>query len=85
MSRTSHDPRTAEQAAHERAMTEVSDVLLNLEHAVARAKKAMRRLGESPEEHNARLALKEALTSMEKARARLQKDAYFSGDELRLV
>ncbi|WP_260783247.1 hypothetical protein [Rhodococcus sp. PAE-6] len=66
-------------------MSEVSDVLVNIEHAITRAKKAKKRLGNSPEEHNAQLALADALKELERTRTRLQKDAYFSGDELRLV
>lgn len=80
-----HDPRTESQAAHERAMSEVSDVLINVEHALARAKKAKKRLGSRPEENNAQLALGDAIKSLEHVRTRLQKDAYFAGDELRLV
>ena len=85
MSRPSHDPRSVEQIAHERAQSEVADVLVNLEHAIARAKKAAKRLGDAPEEHNAKLALADALERLEAARRRLQKDAYFSNGELRLV
>lgn len=85
MGTPTHDPRTASQAAHERAMSEVSDVLLNIEHALARAKKAKKRLGGSAEEHNADLALADAIRSLDQVRTRLQKDAYFGGDELRLV
>lgn len=80
-----HEPRSEQQVAHERALTEVADVLLNVEHAIARAKKACKRLGDSPEEHNATLALTEALERLDAARRRLQKDAYFGGGELRLV
>lgn len=36
--------RTAEEAAREAARTEVSDVLLNLEHTLARSKKALARI-----------------------------------------
>lgn len=36
--------RTAEGAAREAARTEVSDVLLNLEHTLARSKKALARI-----------------------------------------
>lgn len=85
MSRPAHDPRSTEQSAHELAMGEVSDVLLNVEHAIARTKKSLKRLGDSPEEHNARLALTAALKDLEKTRTRLQKDTYFGGNELRLV
>lgn len=66
-------------------MAEVSDVLLNMEHTIGRARKAVRRLGTSPEEHNARLALDSVIGTLDAARKRLQKDAYFSGDELRLI
>lgn len=66
-------------------MSEVSDVLLNVEHAIARAKKAAKRLGDSAEEHNAKLALSEALERLEAARRRLQQDGYFAGNDLRLV
>lgn len=80
-----HDPRAESQIAHERAMSEVSDVLVNVEHALARAKKAKKRLGSSAEENNAQLALGDAIKSLQQVRTRLQKDAYFAGDELRLV
>ncbi|MEW2484473.1 hypothetical protein ABQF35_28255 [Mycobacterium syngnathidarum] len=80
-----HDPRSAAQAAHELAMSEVSAVLTNLEHTIARVQKARQRLGDSAEEHNAVLALGEALKDLRRTRDRLQKDAYFGGDELRLV
>ncbi len=87
MAQPDHRPsaRDAEQLAHEQAMAEVSDVLLNLEHTLARARKARRRLGATAAEHNSRLALDDAIVSLDAARKRLQKDAYFSGDELRLI
>lgn len=77
--------RSAEQVTHERAMAEVSDVLLNLEHALSRARKARNRLGLTAAEHKARLALDDVIGSLDQARKRLQKDTYFSGDELRLI
>ncbi len=77
--------RSAEQIAEEQAMGEVSDVLLNLEHTLARAKKARKRLAGGIEGHNARLALDDAVKSLEVARKRLQQDAYFAGDDLRLI
>lgn len=85
MSQPAHDPRSDSQVAHERAMSEVSDVLVNVEHSIARARKAGKRLGDGPEEHNAQLALADALKTLEQVRSRLQKDTYFGGDELRLV
>lgn len=77
--------RSDAQLAEERAMAEVSDVLLNLEHTLARAKKARKRLASGVEGHNARLALDDAVKSLEAARKRLQQDAYFAGDDLRLI
>ncbi|MGI9003534.1 MAG: hypothetical protein ACR2GH_18085 [Pseudonocardia sp.] len=81
----SDQARSLEQIAQEQAMAEVSDVLLNLEHTIARARKARRRLGGTPSQHNAGLALDDALKALESVRKRLQKDTYFSGDELRLI
>lgn len=85
MTRPAHDPRSMEQATHEQAMTDVSDVLLNLEHTIARAKKAAKRMGDAPEEHNAKLAISDALIALETARKRLQKDTYYAGGDLRLL
>ncbi|MEH3136140.1 MAG: hypothetical protein PGN30_14205 [Mycolicibacterium neoaurum] len=79
------DPRRQEQQNHEKAMSEVSDVMVNLDHTIARATKARKRLGESPEEHNAKLALSDALNMLRQVRTRLERDTYFGGDELRLV
>ncbi len=70
-------------AAH--GWSEVADVLVNLEHAIVRAKKAAKRLEDTPQEHNAKLALADAQATLESARSRLQKDTYFAGNELRLV
>jgi hypothetical protein len=77
--------RSPEQIAEEQAMAEVSDVLLNLEHTLARAKTARKRLAAGVEGHNARLALDDAVKALEVARKRLQQDAYFAGDDLRLI
>jgi hypothetical protein len=66
-------------------MGEVSDVLTNLEHTIARARRALKTLGDDPEERNARLAVADALTSLEAVRKRLQKDTYFAGGDLRLI
>ncbi len=85
MTRASHDPRSAEQVAAERAQGEVADVLANLEHTIARAKKAERRLKDTPQEHNARLALADAQRSLSQARRRLQQDTHVGAVDLRLV
>lgn len=66
-------------------MGDVSDVLTNIEFSIARAKKALKRLGDSPEEHNPRLALTRAVSELQETRKRLQQDTYFSGSDLRLL
>ncbi len=66
--------RSAEQIAHERAMAEVSDVLMNLGHALGRARKARRKLGLAAAERNARPASDEVVAALAKARAWLQTD-----------
>lgn len=85
MAQPALDPRSEKQILRERAMGEASDVLTNLEHAIKRARKGLKTLGDDPEERNVRLALEDALKSMTAARERLQKDAYFGGNDLRLI
>jgi hypothetical protein len=77
--------RSDEQVVHERAMGEVSDVLLNLEHTVARAKKALKVVSKGGAEPNAELALAAVVKDLESARKRLMKDTYFAGDAIRLI
>lgn len=88
MTRPQSDPpmqRSTEQAAHERAMGEVSDVLLNVEHALSRAKKALKSVAKGRAEPNLELALTEAVRDLEKLRKRLLQDTYFAGDAIRLL
>lgn len=77
--------RSADQVGHERAMGEVSDVLLNLEHAVARAKKALKVVAKGGAEPNLELALAESVKDLERVRKRLMQDTYFAGDAIRLI
>lgn len=78
--------RGADQASRERALGEVSDVLLNLDHTLARAKKAKGRLAKDPEAHNAVLAVDDLVRELEKARKRLVHDTYYADDAaLRLI
>lgn len=51
------DGRTADHVAMERAAQRVSDVLLNLEHSIAVAKKALKVVHEDGVDTNAELAL----------------------------
>ncbi len=86
MSRTAaHEPRLDQQVAHERSMGEVSDVLLNLEHSLARAKKALKAVAKTGSEPNVELALTQAVRDLDCLRKRLMQDTYFAGDALRLI
>ena len=77
--------RSQQQADHERVMGEVSDVLLNLEHSLERARKALRIVSKSGSEPNVELALAQAVKDLDRLRKRLMQDTYFSGDALRLM
>jgi hypothetical protein len=77
--------RTEEQIALERSAGQVSDVLLNLEHTIARAKKAQKVVAKDGIDTNADLALREVIQALERVRKRLQQDTYFAGDTLRLI
>lgn len=79
------DGRTPEQVAMERSAQKVSDVLLNLEHSIAAAKKALKLIEKDAVDTNAALALKELIPQLERSRKRLQQDTYFAGDNLRLI
>ncbi len=77
--------QTQSEAAHEKVMGEVSDVLLNIEHSLTRAKKARTSAAKVGDENNTKLALDEAIASLEKTRKRLMQDAYYRQDALRLL
>ena len=77
--------RTDQEIALERAKGEVSDVLLNIEHALDRAKRARKNVAKDGVDSNAELALAEAAAGLERLRKRLFQDTYFAGDNLRLM
>ena len=79
------DGRTPEQMAMERSAQKVSDVLLNLEHSIAAAKKALKVVQKDGVDTNAELALAALIPDLERSRKRLQQDTYFAGDSLRLL
>jgi len=88
MSAPHHDAsshRSQVQIDHERAMGEVSDVLLNLEHCLARTKKALKVVVRRGTEPNVELALSDAIRDLDKLRKRLMQDTYFAGDSLRMI
>jgi hypothetical protein len=72
--------RSAEQAAAERAMGEVSDVVTNLDFALTRARQAHERVAKSGADRNAELALDVAVGELQRLRKRLVQDTYYRGD-----
>lgn len=66
-------------------MLEVSDVLLNLDHALSRAKKARKVVGKDDIDRNAGLALDDLITELTRMRKRFMQDTYFAGDSVRLL
>lgn len=79
------DHRSDSEVALERAAGEVSDVLLNLEHSLSRAKRALKVVHKDGVDTNAELALKDTITHLERIRKRLQQDTYFAGNTIRLL
>ncbi|HEY0950585.1 hypothetical protein [Nocardioides sp.] len=72
--------RSNDQVARERAAAEVSDVLLNIEYALTRAKKARTTVEKDGVDVNAGLALSDAIRDLERVRKRLTQDTYYSAD-----
>lgn len=81
----SENHRTPEQIAHKRALGEVSDVLLNLEHTRARARKALATVRKTGGDNNIELALTELIADLERTHRRFMQDTYYAGDSLRLI
>jgi hypothetical protein len=79
------DPRSPEQVKDERAMTEVSAVLLNLDHTLTKAKKAQKVVAKDGANRNAELALTDLIEQLTKARKRFVQDTYYAGDSARLL
>lgn len=77
--------RSPEEIAREAALAEVSDVLLNLEHTIARAKKGIATARKSGSATNAELSLTDALADLERVHKRLMRDTYYAADSLRLI
>jgi hypothetical protein len=81
----SDNQRTPAEAAHEQRFGEISDVLLNLEHTLARSKKALARVKKSGGDNNIEFALAELITDLERSHKRLMQDTYYAGDSVRLI
>lgn len=74
-----HQP-SDEQVVRERAAQQVSDVLLNIEYAVQRARKGHRIVAKDGVDVNAELALADAVKDLDRIRKRLMQDTYFAVD-----
>lgn len=82
---TNLDTRSPEQIAHELALGEVSDVLTNLDHAIARARKALTTVKKQGGQTNVVEPLEDALAEMSATRKRLMQDTYYAGSSTRLL
>ena len=80
----SHQP-PPNASASEDAMGEVSAVLLNLEHTIARAKKGLAKVKKSGGDRNVELALTSAIDELSRQHKRLMQDTYYAGDAVRLL
>lgn len=78
-------PRSPEQVRHENAGAHLSAVMLNVEHALDRARKGHKAVAKAGGERNIELALADCVADLEKVRKRLLQDGYFGGDTIRLV
>jgi hypothetical protein len=72
--------RGDDQAARERAAAQVSDVLLNLEHTLTRARKGHKIIAADGLDVNAELALSDLIMDLDKLRKRLTQDTCFASD-----
>lgn len=77
--------RTGDTSAAEDAMGEVSAVLLNLEHTIARAKKGLVKIRKMGGDSNAELALAALVKDLEVQHKRLMQDTYYAGNAVRLI
>lgn len=70
-----------DREARERAMGLVSDVLLNIEYALSKAKKGHRQIAKDGKHPNAELALADAVKDLARIHKRLMQDTYFAVDD----
>jgi hypothetical protein len=83
------DPRSAmerspDQIAHETAMHEVEETLLNIEQAIRRADRGRKAILAGSEQ-NLRRCLETVIDQLEAVRKELFQSAYFGGDQQRLI
>jgi hypothetical protein len=77
--------RSPEAAAHEQAMQEVEQTLLNIEAALRRADRGRKAISPTGGERNLRQALDRAVEQLEGARKELFREGYFGGQQERLI
>lgn len=77
--------RSSEQIAHEAALKEVEETLLNIEQAIRRADRGRKAILAAGPEHNFRLCLETVVDQLEAVRKELFQSAYFGGDQQRLI
>ncbi len=74
-----------DQVAHESAMAEVAETLLNIEQAQHRADRAVKAVALLGRDRNTELALRAAAKALADAHKALFEEAYLSGAQQRLV
>lgn len=77
--------RSPEQAARETAMHEVEETLLNIEQAIRRADRGRKSIPVEGAGHNLRLCLDSVVEQLEAVRKELFQNAYFGGEQQRLI
>lgn len=77
--------RSPEQIAHETALHEVEETLLNIEQAIRRADRGRKAILATGPEQNFRRCLETVIDQLEAARKELFQSAYFGGDQQRLI
>jgi hypothetical protein len=73
--------RSEEQVLEERAMGQVSDVLLNLEWTLEAARKGHKVVRKDGANVNAELALADLIKDLERLRKRFTQDTYYAVDD----
>lgn len=83
--RSTPGERSPEQVAHEQAVREVGDTLLNIEQAIKRGQRARRSIEVIGREPDLALALGTALEDLERVRKTLFQNTCLGGDQPRML
>lgn len=71
-------PMSEQQRAEEKSSLEVSQVLTNLDHALARARKALAVVQKTGVDQNAELALRDLIAELQASRKRFVQGTYYA-------